>query len=118
MNHVPIFEYTPLQVKTAVTGYGHAEKAQIMEMTRRLLRLKEIPRPDDAADALCAGDLSWPVGSCVKPPCILYGREIKVCFIVFGAFCRTWSQALRSLNAAGSALMFDQPVDPTRDAEA
>ena len=52
MNHIPIFEYTPLQVKTAVTGYGHAEKAQIMEMTRRLLCLKEVPRPDDAADAL------------------------------------------------------------------
>lgn len=51
-NGLDFFEYTPLQVKTAVTGYGRAEKKQIMEMTRRLLRLKELPRPDDAADAL------------------------------------------------------------------
>ena len=50
--NLPIFEYTPLQVKVAVTGYGGAGKLQVMEMTRRLLHLKEIPRPDDAADAL------------------------------------------------------------------
>ena len=49
---VPLFEYTPLQVKSAVTGYGRAEKPQVMEMTRRLLRLKEVPKPDDTADAL------------------------------------------------------------------
>ena len=49
---VPIFEYTPLQVKSAVTGYGQAEKPQVMEMTRRLLRLEKVPRPDDTADAL------------------------------------------------------------------
>lgn len=49
---VPIYEYTPLQVKTAVTGYGKAHKTQVMEMTRRLLHLKEVPRPDDTADAL------------------------------------------------------------------
>ena len=49
---VPIYEYTPLQVKTAVTGYGKAHKPQVMEMTRRLLHLKEVPRPDDTADAL------------------------------------------------------------------
>ncbi len=49
---VPIFEYTPLQVKTAVTGYGRAEKFQVQEMTRRLLCLKEVPKPDDTADAL------------------------------------------------------------------
>lgn len=49
---VPIYEYTPLQVKSAVTGYGKAEKLQVMEMTRRLLRLAEVPRPDDTADAL------------------------------------------------------------------
>ncbi len=51
-NNVPIFEYTPLQVKTAVTGYGKAKKPQIMEMTRRLLKLPSIPKPDDTADAL------------------------------------------------------------------
>ncbi len=49
---VPIFEYTPSQVKQAVVGYGKAEKRQVMDMTRRLLNLKELPRPDDAADAL------------------------------------------------------------------
>ena len=49
---VAVYEYTPLQVKSAVTGYGKAEKPQVMEMTRRLLGLKEVPRPDDTADAL------------------------------------------------------------------
>lgn len=51
-NKIPIFEYTPLQVKTAVTGYGKAQKSQIMMMVQRLLCLKEIPKPDDTADAL------------------------------------------------------------------
>ena len=49
---VPVYEYTPLQVKSAVTGFGRAEKPQVMEMTRRLLRLSEVPKPDDTADAL------------------------------------------------------------------
>lgn len=49
---VPVFEYTPLQVKSAVVGYGKAEKKQVMEMTRQLLNLAQIPKPDDAADAL------------------------------------------------------------------
>ena len=49
---IPIFEYTPLQVKQAVTGYGQALKPQMQEMTRRLLCLREIPKPDDTADAL------------------------------------------------------------------
>lgn len=49
---LPIFEYTPLQVKQAVTGYGRAEKQQVMELVRRLLHMQTIPRPDDAADAL------------------------------------------------------------------
>ena len=49
---IPVFEYTPLQVKTAVTGYGKAKKPQVMEMTRRLLDLPEVPKPDDTADAL------------------------------------------------------------------
>ena len=49
---VPVFEYTPLQVKSAVTGFGQAQKPQVMEMTKRLLRLKAVPKPDDTADAL------------------------------------------------------------------
>ncbi len=49
---VPVFEYTPMQVKQAVVGYGLAEKRQVMDMTKRLLKLKAVPKPDDAADAL------------------------------------------------------------------
>ena len=49
---LPVYEYTPMQVKQAVVGYGLAEKKQVMDMTRRLLKLKAVPRPDDAADAL------------------------------------------------------------------
>ena len=49
---IPVYEYTPMQVKQAVAGYGGAEKRQVMLMTQRLLRMGEIPRPDDAADAL------------------------------------------------------------------
>jgi len=50
-----IAEYTPLQIKQALTGYGRADKKQIQEMVRVLLSLKEIPKPDDCADALaCA----------------------------------------------------------------
>lgn len=49
---MPVYEYTPMQVKLAVTGYGKADKAQVQEMVRQLLRLKAVPRPDDVADAL------------------------------------------------------------------
>ena len=49
---VPVYEYTPMQVKQAVTGYGKAVKRQIQEMTRTLLKLPAIPKPDDTADAL------------------------------------------------------------------
>lgn len=51
-SNLPISEYTPLQVKMAVTGYGKAQKPQVMEMTRRLLKLESVPKPDDTADAL------------------------------------------------------------------
>ena len=49
---IPISEYTPLQVKQSVVGYGRAEKPQVMEMTRKILGLAAVPRPDDTADAL------------------------------------------------------------------
>ena len=49
---IPVYEYTPMQVKSAVAGYGKAAKPQVMEMTRRRLGLAEVPRPDDTADAL------------------------------------------------------------------
>jgi crossover junction endodeoxyribonuclease RuvC len=48
---LPIHEYTPMQIKQAVTGYGGAQKKQIQEMVRMLLNLPEVPKPDDAADA-------------------------------------------------------------------
>ena len=49
---LPVFEYGPHEVKIAVTGYGRAEKAQVQKMVQALLGLAELPRPDDAADAL------------------------------------------------------------------
>ncbi|EGS34108.1 MULTISPECIES: crossover junction endodeoxyribonuclease RuvC [Megasphaera] len=50
--HIPILEFTPLQVKQGVTGYGRATKEQVIDMTRRLLGITEKIKPDDAADAL------------------------------------------------------------------
>jgi crossover junction endodeoxyribonuclease RuvC len=49
---LPIYEYTPMQVKQAVVGYGKAEKLQVQQMVRILLNLETLPKPDDAADAL------------------------------------------------------------------
>ncbi len=49
---VPIFQYKPMQVKQAVVGYGNATKHQVMDMTKRLLHLEKMPKPDDAADAI------------------------------------------------------------------
>ena len=62
---IPTYEYTPLQVKQSVVGYGRAEKKQVQEMTRILLGLEKVPKPDDTADALamaichghCSGSL-------------------------------------------------------------
>jgi len=51
---LPIAEYTPMQIKQSLTGYGKADKKQVQEMVRLQLNLKEIPKPDDAADALAA----------------------------------------------------------------
>ena len=50
--NIPIFQYKPMQVKQAVVGYGNATKHQVMDMTKRLLRLEKMPKPDDAADAI------------------------------------------------------------------
>ncbi len=63
---VPIFEYTPLEVKQAVTGYGAADKKQVQQMVKILLNLEFTPKPDDAADALAiaichAGAARWKV---------------------------------------------------------
>lgn len=54
-NNLPVFEYTPLQIKQAITGYGKADKSQIQQMVKVVLNLDQIPKPDDCADALaCA----------------------------------------------------------------
>ena len=51
---IPLYEYTPMQIKLSVTGNGHADKSQVQHMVKSLLNLKIIPKPDDAADALAA----------------------------------------------------------------
>lgn len=51
-NGVPMYEYTPLQVKQSVVGYGRAEKKQVQEMIKIILKLDKVPKPDDTADAL------------------------------------------------------------------
>ncbi len=51
---VPLYEYTPMQIKLSVTGDGHADKKQMQQMVKLLLSLKSVPKPDDAADALAA----------------------------------------------------------------
>lgn len=51
---IPLYEYTPMQIKLAVTGDGHADKHAVQQMVRMLLNLKSVPKPDDAADALAA----------------------------------------------------------------
>jgi crossover junction endodeoxyribonuclease RuvC len=53
-NNLTLFEYTPLQIKQAVTGYGRADKKQVQEMVKVILGLDEVPKPDDCADALAA----------------------------------------------------------------
>jgi len=62
---LPVFEYTPLQVKMALTGYGRAEKSQVARMVQKLFKLKSLPKPDDAADAVAIG------------LCHCYSRRIK-----------------------------------------
>lgn len=63
-NHKTTYSFTPLQVKQAVTSYGQADKKQVQHMVQKLLKLDELPKPDDAADALavalcCAHSLSF-----------------------------------------------------------
>lgn len=73
---VPLFEYTPMQVKQAVTGYGKALKPQVQEMTRRLLHLKTVPKPDDTADALALAVChSQAAGSSLRRELLLQNRD-------------------------------------------
>ena len=55
MQKIPVFSYTPLQVKIAVTGYGQADKAQVGRMIKAILKLKEMPKLDDTVDAIAVG---------------------------------------------------------------
>ena len=65
---LPVFGYTPLQVKQALTGYGRAEKKQMQEMVRITCKLKECPKPDDAADALAVAICHAQTNQIVKSP--------------------------------------------------
>lgn len=73
---ISLYEYTPLQVKSAVTGYGQAEKPQVMEMTRRLLGLREVPKPDDTADALAIAICHGQMGGTALKRSIVAGRRV------------------------------------------
>ncbi len=59
----PVGEFSPTEMKTAVTGYGRAEKSQLQEMVKRLLNLANVPRPDDAADALALAICQIQIGA-------------------------------------------------------
>jgi crossover junction endodeoxyribonuclease RuvC len=58
-HHLPYVEFTPAQIKLALTGYGNAEKAEVQEAVARELNLDEIPKPDDASDALAVALTAW-----------------------------------------------------------
>lgn len=73
---IPIYEYTPLQVKVAVTGYGHADKHQMQEMVKNILRLKTVPKPDDTADALALAICHGHTGGS-KMSQIMRSNEVK-----------------------------------------
>ena len=73
--NIPLYEYTPLQVKSAVTGSGQAEKPQVMEMTRRLLGLRDVPKPDDTADALAIAICHGQMGGTALKRSIIGGRR-------------------------------------------
>lgn len=69
---LPISEYTPMQIKQAVVGYGNATKLQVMDMTKRLLRMEKVARPDDAADAIAVA-----LCHARSATSLLYGLEKK-----------------------------------------
>lgn len=69
---LPISEYTPMQIKQAVVGYGNATKQQVMDMTKRLLHMEKVARPDDAADAIAVA-----LCHARSATSLLYGLEKK-----------------------------------------
>jgi len=64
--YLPVLEYTPSQVKRAVSAYGQASKLQVQKMVKLILGLKELPRPDDAADALAVAICALNSNVCLK----------------------------------------------------
>lgn len=72
---VKIYEYMPLQIKAAVTGYGYAEKHQVQEMVKNILNLKSVPKPDDTADALAIAICHGHTG-CSRLSEIMRGNEV------------------------------------------
>ena len=70
-NGLSIYEYTPMQIKTSITGYGRAEKKQMQNMVRVYLGLEEVPKPDDAADALAAAICHSRMGTARKKSFIM-----------------------------------------------
>lgn len=65
LEKIPALEYTPLQVKQAMTGYGRADKGQIQNMVKAILSMDHIPKPDDAADALAIAITCSVMGNCL-----------------------------------------------------
>lgn len=74
IRNIPIYEYTPLQVKCSIVGYGRAEKKQVQEMTKTMLHLKAIPKPDDTADAVA---IAITHGLSVNTRCVMKNFEEK-----------------------------------------
>ena len=79
---IPLYEYTPMQVKQAVVGYGLAEKNQVMDMTKRLLKLRSVPKPDDAADALAIAICHARSATSLLRRVAPQGKETVYCFTI------------------------------------
>lgn len=69
-NSIPLYEYTPLQIKQGIVGYGRAEKKQVQEMVRVILHLESVPKPDDVADGLAA--------AICHAHCLKYANNFKI----------------------------------------
>lgn len=69
-NSIPLYEYTPLQIKQGIVGYGRAEKKQVQEMVRVILHLDSVPKPDDVADGLAA--------AICHAHCLKYANNFKI----------------------------------------
>ena len=103
---LPVVEYNPSQVKQAVVGYGKAEKRQVMEMTRKLLHLASVPKPDDAADAVA-------IALCHARSCTsLLSRSMNHCFTISTERWPILAPIWPSLTAAAWAMPAAPPTTP------